>query len=501
VGPVHPTPPEPGGRLLRASVAPIEGADQLAGLVLTLEDVTRAAQAGEQRDAALLSLSQGTRAALGTIRAAIESLLDYPDMDAGARARFLWVIHDEAQRLSGHVDDALRESAAAVRAHWSLADVSGDDLLAALARELGAPLETEEPPDELWLEIDSFAVVQAVAFLAGRVRELAGAGTLALALRPAARYARLELAWEGAPPGEERLREWADHPLHRDGGGMASTLKDVVDRHGGELWSEPPGEDGRARLLLLLPRAETTAPVRPARPRRRVPAAAGSRPEFYDFDLFRSLERTGEWAERPLAELSCTVFDTETTGLDPSGGDEIVAIGAVRIVNGRLLRRETLDVLIDPGRRIPANATDVHGISNDMVRGQPLLAEALPAFARFAEDTVLVGHNVAFDMRFLELKEEATRVRLRQPVLDTLLLSAVVFPDEDDHSLEALAARLGLSVFGRHTALGDAIFTGEVFLKEVRLLAAQGVVTLGQARDAVRRTYQARMSERMYARA
>ena len=106
---------------------------------------------------------------------------------------------------------------------------------------------------------------------------------------------------------------------------------------------------------------------------------------------------------------------------------------------------------------------------------------------------MLVAHNAAFDMRFLQLKEEATGVRFTQPVLDTLLLSAVVHPDFDAHGLEAIAERMGVNPIGRHTALGDAIMTGEVFLRMLPLLAAQGIRTLGEARAAAKRTYFARI--------
>ena len=117
----------------------------------------------------------------------------------------------------------------------------------------------------------------------------------------------------------------------------------------------------------------------------------------------------------------------------------------------------------------------------------------LPAFYKFCEDTVLVAHNAAFDMRFLELKEESTRVRFSQPVLDTLLLSAVAQPALGDHRLEAIAERLGVPVVGRHTALGDALLTGEVFLRLVALLRELGIGTLGEALDASRETYYARL--------
>jgi DNA polymerase-3 subunit epsilon len=219
-----------------------------------------------------------------------------------------------------------------------------------------------------------------------------------------------------------------------------------------------------------------------------------SRPEFYDFDLFRATAQTTALEERKLSELSYTVFDTETTGLDPSAGDEILQIGATRIVNGKLLRAECFEQLVDPQRSIPAASIPIHGITPDRVVGQPKIDAVLPAFHAFARDSVLVAHNAAFDMRFLQLKEGISGVRFEQPVLDTLLLSAVVHPNQDSHSLEAIAARLGVDVQGRHTAMGDAIVTAEVFLKLTALLADMGISTLAEARAAAQKTYFARLT-------
>ena len=151
------------------------------------------------------------------------------------------------------------------------------------------------------------------------------------------------------------------------------------------------------------------------------------------------------------------------------------------MVNGRLLRQETFDRLVDPGRSVPPRLDRGARHHDRDARGQPTIDDVLPLFARFAEDTVLVGHNVGFDLRLRE-GEGARRRPFSQPVLDTLLLDAALHPDHEEHSLEAIAARLGVEVVGRHTALGDALVTAEVFLRLMTLLQQQGIGTLGERR-------------------
>ena len=237
---------------------------------------------------------------------------------------------------------------------------------------------------------------------------------------------------------------------------------------------------------LLLPVATPQAPLH------FMPRQAG-RPEFYDFDLFHQPGQNAVQDQCLLAQLSYTVFDTETTGLAPAAGDEIISIGAVRIVNGRLLQHENFDQLVQPGCTLSDASIAIHGISDAMLAGQPVLQQVLPRFHRYAQESVLVAHNAAFDMRFLQLKEEQCGVRFSQPVLDTLLLSQVIHPHQQGHALEAIAARLGVPVIGRHTALGDAMLTGEVFLKMLPLLAEKGILTLKEAREAEQQTAYARI--------
>jgi DNA polymerase III subunit epsilon len=491
-----------GEAVLRIELAPVRDREgETRGFVLTAEDVTAAAERSSRRDALLRSLSEGARASLANLRAAAEAMLDWGELDAAERARFLEIVREEAVQLSERVEEALAASAELLEGQWTLDEMRGSDLLAALRRALargtGLRVRADPAPDEeLWFAVDSYSLGWALVAAAERLTETQGVSELDLALGRDAQHARLDLRWRGVRLGPDFQREWEERSLSAGNGGPPFTVREVLSRHGAEAWSTAL-DDGRALLRVVLPSLEARALTRP--PARGPRSAPGPRPEFYDFDLFERGDERSPLDDRPLDRLAYTVFDTETTGLDPAGGDELVSIGAVRIVNGRVLAGEVFEQLIDPRRSVPEAAVRVHGISRDMLEGQPPAEEVLPRFARFAEDTVLIGHDVAFDLRFFELKEELTGVRLTQPVLDTLLLDAVANPEDEDHSLEAMAERLGVSVVGRHTALGDALVTAEIFVRLLPLLRAGGIETLGGAREAARRTRSARVSRTLYA--
>ena len=260
------------------------------------------------------------------------------------------------------------------------------------------------------------------------------------------------------------------------------TLREVLDRHGGEIWYQRQRAANQASLRLLIPRATPDERVE------LIVRDGDSRPEYYDFDLFeRPLGQVD--LDRPLTDLVYTVFDTETTGLEPGNGDEIIQIGALRILNGRLLQQEHFDQLVDPRVPLKVASVAIHGITDSMLLGQPTIDQVLPAFHDFCADTVLLGHNVAFDMRFLEIKEATLGLKFDQPVLDTLLLSAVAHPNQESHSLEAIMQRLGIHMDQRHNALADATATAQVFVRLLPALADRGITTLGQAIEASQKTY------------
>ena len=485
------------GRLLRVRAAPVvspesdaDATRRLAGYVLLLSDVTEHVDADARRVTLFQGLVETTRAALANIRAAIENLTEHPEMDVARRTRFATIIRDEAIGLSDRLHRIAADAAADQRTRWPLDEMRGEDLLtlaqSRIERRVGLPTKLETVDPTLWLRVDSFSLAQGLTCVAARLKDEFRVREVRFRLVPAAGHAQLDILWQGPPLSSETAFTWQGEPFTAGGEESPLTLSEVIGRHGGEMWYQRDVPSQVSYFRFLLPLAESRAAVH-------LRDAPKSRPEFYDFDLFARSPASDALDERSLHDLAYTVFDTETTGLRPAEGDEIISIGAVRIVNGRLLRGETFECLVDPKRSLSEASIAIHGITADALRGQPTIDEVLPRFRRFAADTVLVGHNAAFDMRFLQLKEAQTGVRFEQPVLDTLLLSAIVHPAQASHSLEEAAARLGVTVVGRHTALGDALVTADVFMRLIPLLSARGIRTLGEARAASESTFYARL--------
>ncbi|UWQ15918.1 3'-5' exonuclease [Aliiroseovarius sp. M344] len=206
-----------------------------------------------------------------------------------------------------------------------------------------------------------------------------------------------------------------------------------------------------------------------------------SRPVVFDFDLMEG-QATENLMDMRLKDLTYVVFDTETTGLLPHK-DEVVQIGAVRVVKEKIVPGETINQLVDPEMKIPPASTKVHGVSDAMVTGQPTIKVAGKHLHNFARGSVLVAHNAPFDMAFLRRHAEACGVDWTNPILDTVLLSAVLFGTTEVHTLDALCDRLGVTIPPelRHTALGDAHATAEVLCKMLAMLHSRGVETLAGA--------------------
>jgi DNA polymerase-3 subunit epsilon len=492
-----------GGHLLRVQVAPVresvppgegeapEGLQTVSGLVLMLDDVTASVQEEAERDQLMHGLTEGSRASLANIQAAVD-MLGYADLEPAMRERFLGVVRDEVGAMGRRVNDLAHRATQRLKTRWPMEDMLGADLVTAAQRRVAQhcdrPVTLDTIDTSLWLKVDSYTLLLALTYLAHRLVDEFEVRFLQLRLQGTATHAQLDLVWSGQAMSNETVMSWEMDAMRFGSERSPLTVRDVVERHGGEMWFERERARHQAFFRFMLPLASVQGVVDAP-----LGESEYSRPEYYDFDLFKMADQGSALDDRPLSELAYTVFDTETTGLNPAGGDAIIQIGAARIVNGKLLRQECFDQLVDPGRRIPAASIPIHGISDDMVAGKPGIAQVLPLFHAYAQDTVLVAHNAAFDMRFLQLQEEASGVAFHQPVLDTLLLSAVVHPQQESHRLEAIAERFNVTVLGRHTALGDALVTAEIWLRLIPLLQEQGIHTLRQAREAAQKTYYARL--------
>ena len=425
------------GQLLKVQMAPVgqvgstDTQAPLAGFVLMLDNVTRHFEDEAQRDQTLQSLTDGSRSALANIQAAVD-MLGYDDLEPAMRERFLAVVRDEVRTMTTRLNDSVQRAAQGLKTRWPMEEMLAADFVTAAQRRIEAQcggkdslskkpfkVVVEQVESGLWLRLDSFILLQALAYLAQRLRDEFELDFVTLRAQSAGERAQLDLVWTGAAMSTETVMTWEMDPMRLGADNLPLSVRDVVERHNGEMWFERERARSEAFFRFLLPMAHAQDNPDAAASE----SQTESRPEYYDFDLFSVRGVSSDLDDVPLSELTYTVFDTETTGLNPSQGDEIIQIGATRIVNGRLLRHESFEQLVYPGKPIPAASIPIHGITDEMVRGQPQITEVLPAFHAFAQDTVLVAHNAAFDMKFLQLLERRTGLQFRQPVLDTLLLS------------------------------------------------------------------------------
>ena len=181
--------------------------------------------------------------------------------------------------------------------------------------------------------------------------------------------------------------------------------------------------------------------------------------------LHELLEAVDPPAIRARRAVACryVVLDTETTGFHAYAGDEIVSVAALEMQGLELTGRE-LVTLVDPGRPIPEESSEAHGLADEDVAGSPSIEEVLPELVAFVGDAVVVGHHINFDLRFLNRTlQQWVLARLTHPWLDTMLLYTAYSGRVGHYSLDEVARECRVVVRQRHTARGDALATALAF--------------------------------------
>lgn len=180
------------------------------------------------------------------------------------------------------------------------------------------------------------------------------------------------------------------------------------------------------------------------------------------------------------------VFDTETTGFNPEGGDRLVEIGAIELIN-HMPTGNHFHCYINPERDMPQGAFEVHGLSSEFLKSYPKFHEVADDFLEFiGEDSKLVAHNAAFDMNFINFElEKSGREKLGwDRVVDTLEMARTLFPGARA-SLDALCKRFEIDASDRtkHGALIDSELLAKVYLE---LLGGIEPQFLGENKENIR---------------
>ncbi len=176
-----------------------------------------------------------------------------------------------------------------------------------------------------------------------------------------------------------------------------------------------------------------------------------------------------------LRDLPFIVLDLESTGFAPDR-DEVIALATVPVEGGMVLADRARHYLVNPYREVPPEIQRLTGITDEAVARAPDLFTVLRLVLPELAGRVLVGHTLGFDLAFLNARlRRCCGVCLPSRCLDTRLLTEILHPEWDCHTLDAVLGRYGIPPVGRHTALGDALLTARLLLILTEELRDRGI--------------------------
>ena len=196
------------------------------------------------------------------------------------------------------------------------------------------------------------------------------------------------------------------------------------------------------------------------------------------------LKNRVSFANVNVSDATFAVLDTETTGLDFTK-DKIVSIAAVKISDLVLQDKDVLDELVNPERDIPWESVKIHHITDEHVKNKQTFTQLETKVSNYLQECILVGHNVDFDVNFIRsnLPQSNLGTLVKNiTTIDTILLSAGLFPDLETYELSFLCNKFNIRTNDqiRHSAIGDCIVTARLFLFLLEEAKKQNIVTVSQ---------------------
>ncbi len=478
------------GRLISIETIPVLDHHHLmTGFILTFQDVSDDIDRYENIDQTLLSYKKSLDTLLLQKETVIHDLINHTNNnDSCTHQLCTEILSEESKRINEKYLQMSRFILDSTLNKLPLTTLTLDHFLTTIQNrvkvENGLDIKVLNDDTDIQILADTYSFTIAFVFLIVNLSELTAQKKFDLEISQSNGEILFDIKWDNISISKHQIENMITKKI-RALPSFGYVLKQ--NRSEFEIISDNHQTCSQVRI-------KAKAQLKSAFIKKKRPAViTASRPEFYDFNLFDIKDENLDLLEVNLKDLIYTAFDTETTGLNPEGGDEIISIGAVRIVHNRIVYQDIFEELIDPKRDIPIESYRIHGINYEMLRGKPDINNMLPIFKNYTYDTVLLGHNIAFDMKMLKVKERTTHIKFSNPVLDTLLLSAILHPIHEQHDMENIAKRLGVNIIGRHTALGDAIATAEIFMKLLPILNSNGILTLNDAIKASKKTYYARL--------
>ena len=184
--------------------------------------------------------------------------------------------------------------------------------------------------------------------------------------------------------------------------------------------------------------------------------------------------------DKSIKDTTFVVVDIETTGLC-FDADEIIEIGAVKILNNEIIDR--FSSLVKPKRLVPTNIINLTGITNEMLKSAPSIEQVLPSFMEFLNDGIFVAHNAEFDSGFIRREASKHGFSFDNKILDTLALARIVFYKLKNHRLNTLAKELNIKMGSHHRAVDDANTDALILQELLTRINEAGISNLSQIND------------------